>query len=580
MKSIISLVLGLTVQAVAFSQTFYEQLASAKNISCEETLLFLHKQDTTQLDPFIRADWLKELGLAYYCQADFPQALAAYQQAVDAYARLDAHALQCETINLIGTLIKKQGNHEQARAYFERAYELAKTAGDEKGMGNSLNNLGESFLQQNQPTRALTYFFESNEHKEAANDTFGLSFNYDNIAQAYNKVEKYDRALEYFERAATYKLMSKDSVGYAIVQNNIGEFLYQRGQLEQALAYFDQALAIAKRANFLDFVQHIYGLLAKVNEDLGAYEAALEHFKRRTVVRDSIFNIAKNKDLLEINTRYETEKKERQIAEQQVAIQRKNALAAALVVGVIVLVLVGRLMFQRKKLRYENQLKDERNRTKEAQIAASIASQEKERSRFAKDLHDGFGQMISILNLNLRSLETNGADRQKIFEASEKVLEEMYGELKNICFNLMPQTLIQKGLPAALSEFAARLSVSGKLVVTSDFYGMKERLTDLQEISLYRITQEWVNNIVKYSNAKKVSIQITKDQEEITLMVEDDGHGFDKQKLINGSGNGWKNMNARANLIHGELELDTVPGRKGNALIINAPLEVLSVKNY
>ncbi|REE01759.1 signal transduction histidine kinase [Marinoscillum furvescens DSM 4134] len=557
-----------------FSQSFYDQLAAAKKVSCQETLTFLQKQDTAQLEAPVLADWFKELGLAHYCQGEFAPAVEAYQRAVLAYEQVGNSALQCETINLIGTLIKKQGDYDQARTYFEEGYQLARESGDEIGMGNSLNNLGESFLQQNQPEKALEYFFRSNEHKEAAKDTFGLSFNYDNIAQAYSQLESHDQAIVYFERAAKFKLLSKDSVGYAIVQNNIGEALYQRQQLEEALSYFQKALPIAERANFLDFVQHIYGQMAKVNEDLGDHRAALAHFKQRTAVRDSIFNIAKNKELLEINTRYETEKKERQIAEQKVALQQKNILTAGLVGGLIVLVVVGRLMLQRRRLRYENQLKEEQTRTKEAQIAASIASQEKERSRFAKDLHDGFGQLISILNINLKSLENGANNRQEVFEESAKVLEEMYGELKNICFNLMPQTLIQKGLPAALNEFAARVSVAGKLVVTTDFFGVEERLSDLQEISLYRITQEWVNNIVKYSDAKKVSIQITKDEHELTLMVEDDGSGFDKQKLISGSGNGWKNINSRTNLIHGELELETVIGRRGNSLILNVPVAV------
>ena len=94
---------------------------------------------------------------------------------------------------------------------------------------------------------------------------------------------------------------------------------------------------------------------------------------------------------------------------------------------------------------------------------------------------------------------------------------------------------------------------------------------NLQEISLYRITQEWVNNVIKYSEAKNITIQLTKDEEELNLLIEDDGMGFDKSLLTQGTGNGWKNLNSRANLIKGELELDTVVGRRGTTMIVIAP---------
>ena len=81
-----------------------------------------------------------------------------------------------------------------------------------------------------------------------------------------------------------------------------------------------------------------------------------------------------------------------------------------------------------------------------------------------------------------------------------------------------------------------------------------------------------MNNIIKYSDADQIAIQITKDEDEITLLIEDNGVGFDKKVLLEGKGNGWKNMTSRSNLIHGELELDTTPDLKGTSLILNAQL--------
>lgn len=214
----------------------------------------------------------------------------------------------------------------------------------------------------------------------------------------------------------------------------------------------------------------------------------------------------------------------------------------------------------------------------EAMMKAIVKGQEDERNRFARDLHDGFGQMISSLMLNIRGLESaalkNEKERTGIFQLSVSILNDMYVELRNICFNLMPQTLIAAGVGEALKEFAARINSSGSLVVEVSLFDMEKRLAEVQEISIYRIAQEWVNNVIKYSDATRIDLQVTRDDDEITLIIEDNGNGFDKSVLVSGKGNGWKNIHSRANLIKGEVELDTSPGLKGSTFILNAPAKL------
>ena len=171
----------------------------------------------------------------------------------------------------------------------------------------------------------------------------------------------------------------------------------------------------------------------------------------------------------------------------------------SLVLALTLIILL--LLKNRSKRKEELLIKQAELQLKEAEVEFSIRSQEQERARFAKDLHDGFGQMISILNLNLKSLEKEDSDRHQIFENSSEVLNQMYQELKGICFNLMPQTLIHQGLPAAIQEFASRINRSGQVQIETDFFGLNDRLSDVQEISFYRIVQEWVNNILKYGKA-------------------------------------------------------------------------------
>ena len=547
---------------------------SDASLTCDSTLLLLQNLKADQADDSpLKAQALLQIGLAHYCLGQFEKALNNYQQSLDLFINFDSKEKPAEILNLIGTLQKKQDNFELAEKYFKDGLAYAQKKYDQLGVGNSLNNLGVLFFQKNQLDTSLDYYLKSTEVKAAIGDTIGLSYNYDNLGMVYTKLGVYDSAEYYFGLAAEYKLLINDEVGYAIVKNNIGEMLLEINQLDKAENYFNDALFVAQKVSFADFERHVLQMLSTVQEKRGDFQNALAFFKQHIEVKDSLFNERKSQQVAELETKYQTEKKEAEIQIQRAEIKQKNIqlISAA---GIITLLLFLFIQHrQRTKLKAEKMQEEHQRKAREAEIKAAISSQEKERSRYARDLHDGFGQMISILTMNLKNLRDGAKpnERQEVFEASSQVLDEMYGELKNICFDLMPQTLIQHGLESALKEFTDRINNTGKLFIELNVFGLDARLADIQEISLFRISQEWTNNILKYSDASRVTLQITKDEEEITLLIEDDGTGFDQSLLTNGKGNGWKNLNTRANLIQGHLELETVPNQKGNTLIVNAP---------
>lgn len=280
---------------------------------------------------------------------------------------------------------------------------------------------------------------------------------------------------------------------------------------------------------------------------------------------------------------YETDKKEQQIAVQHAELASQKILLGrtyliigglAIILGLLVVIfLLARSRFKRKQQLTEN---EKQLAVREAFIDATIRSQENERKRFAQDLHDGMGQLISSLRLMVSQLDKNSSVEEKLLiaERSEKVLNDMHTEIRSIAFNLMPQTLIQHGLIPALQEMALRINQTGKIVVSVTGYDVPARLNEVHEISLYRIIQEWVNNVIKYAQATKIEVQLVGHEEEISITVEDNGNGFDPAKLEHSDGNGWKNIRSRVNLVKGEVEIDSAPQHKGTSLIIRVPVTV------
>jgi len=150
-------------------------------------------------------------------------------------------------------------------------------------------------------------------------------------------------------------------------------------------------------------------------------------------------------------------------------------------------------------------------------------------------------------------------------------MNDMNVEIRNIAFNLMPQVLVKDGLHEALHEFAQRVSNSGGIKIEVQTYNLSQDMSSEQRIALYRICQEWVNNVIKYSKAKQIMIQAVQHTEELVITIEDDGNGFDKRLLTEGKGNGWKNINSRLSLIRGTIDIDTLLQRKGTIAILSVP---------
>lgn len=281
-----------------------------------------------------------------------------------------------------------------------------------------------------------------------------------------------------------------------------------------------------------------------------------------------------------MQVKYDTEKKEQQIslqaaelAQKQTRIERDTVIILALVVAVALSIVILVLLRGRQRRRAEMQRKEGEIALREAFIRASIESQENERKRFARDLHDGMGQWISSLRLVLEALQDarDDAERIEVLDRADKIMGDINHEFRSIAFNLMPHTLIHYGLKAALGEMVNRLNTMNQAVFSVTAFAFPERLPELVEVSLYRVVQEWTNNILKYSDATRVEIQLTGHDDELVILIEDNGRGFNVDVLKRGAGNGWNNIRSRMNLIKGSVDVDSANGRTGTTLSLMVP---------
>jgi two-component system, NarL family, sensor kinase len=521
-----------------------------------------------------------KIGGAYFRLGDYRSSLECQLEALRLYEKLKYPQGMGQALNNVAAVYEHQNLLGKALEYYQRAYELHQQTKNFTEAGTSLINIGNIYFRKGEFILAKSTYNRALSLLPGQTQSTNHAICLNNLSEIHIIQNDYDSAKLFSERALKTRQAIGDYNGVISSLNMMGRIYIKLKNYGTAERYLHTALDSARNKNILPEVGKIQLNLSELYRERGDWKNSLESYIEYTTVKDSLLNQSGRAKISELQVQYETEKKEQQIALQHAALasqQRTNErniiIFSGLVLTLILVIIILVLLRSRQKRKQEIERKENEIALRETYIKASIASQEDERKRFAQDLHDGMGQWISSLRLILGQIGSSSSDEQKLvlIEKSDKIMHDMNHEFRSIAFNLMPHTLINYGLHAALVEMVSRLNSSGKVIFNLSAFGFPERLPELAEVSAYRIIQEWTNNILKYSSARNVTIQLTGHPDEAIIMIEDDGMGFSPDVLQRGTGNGWKNIQSRANLIKGKVEVDSSVGRTGTTFIVTMP---------
>lgn len=564
------------------------------------------------------------VGVVFWAKSDYDSAVYYLDKTRELYTSLNNERGVAVTSVNLGLILQNKGDYDASLEYQLEALRIVNKLEDQGIKGSVLTNIGNVHFLNEKFDKAKAYYFEALEFKKSLpDDQFrqNLQKTLLNIGNVYDRLEDQDSAIYYFQEALPYAISADDTKSQALIYTDLGHAFSEKGEFNLANDYFEkamivftsgsyendydysillyslaqnelrrknisaavrlaeQSLELSKKLQNLNRLKDSYGLLAEVYEADRQFAPALEAQKFLRIYEDSLLNLDTNKEIAELETKYETEKKDQQILflDQENSLQlaknqRNSIIIGALFLVVLLLLLVFYLWRKQSQIHQQKVISEQKTRLREAQIQAVISSEEKERKRFASDLHDSMGQLVSALTMNIQGLKNTSNDPQvrlEIVDNSTSLLHDIQHEIRNIAFNLMPQVLTNDGLIPALRELLARINKSNQMNAEVQVFGMEGRLNEVFEISLYRILQEWISNVLKYANATEILIQFTAHEEEIIITVEDNGQGFNLRTFENSKGNGWRNINTRLSLIKGEMDIDTQEGRKNTTLTIS-----------
>lgn len=213
------------------------------------------------------------------------------------------------------------------------------------------------------------------------------------------------------------------------------------------------------------------------------------------------------------------------------------------------------LVYQRRLLRQQKEHQEKEAEYQQKLLRASLLSQEKERSRIGKDLHDGVGAMLSTTKLYLRNIDakTGEEDFDKLKKKALELLDETMSGIRRVSHDLRPVVLERLGLVEAINNLVEHVNQSGELQITFD-HRLKGRFNEEYQLSWYRIIQELVNNTLKHAQASSVLLKLKSNDKEVSLKYCDDGVGMDTSKALK-AGLGIQNIESRLNLMGGSVKV-------------------------
>jgi signal transduction histidine kinase len=314
----------------------------------------------------------------------------------------------------------------------------------------------------------------------------------------------------------------------------------------------------------------IYKKMADANYKLGNYQQAYLDYANYSRYQDSVLNEKKDRTVSELQVKYETAQKEKALSQKQLQLTQKDLqiqksrnylyyTIGGLMVALLAVALVL-LQARHKKLTYDRHLESLQQQKELQLLQAVMQGEERERGRIAKDLHDGVAGMLAAVKMHFSSLAPTEETivQAEGYKQGMHLLNEAASEVRKTSHNLMPEVLFQYGLDEALRRYCNNLSNSKTLEVQYDSWGTISRFHDSFELSVYRIVQELINNIIKHSRASRAMVQVSQQESLLSISIEDNGVGFSKTETGR-DGMGLHSLRSRIKAMNGRMELDTAP---------------------
>jgi len=506
----------------------------------------------------------------YWLSADY------YTKAAEGFDKVKDTVLSLIAYQNLIAVLGQINNHQRAAELGRKIYKIVEHSADTLQVGYTLQNLTSDLVYLGKYEESLPYLQRLVSIADKTYDNSLAAEAYSVAGMYYHRTNDFQKAIEYFEKAIRKAETLDNKYQLANHYNSLGVSYLKTGGLVQAKNHLLTAERLAKEYNNKSALSNVALALSDYYKQTGDFKNSSSYLEKHLALKDSILNNEARNYTSYLETKYESNKKETEILRLQQVQQQKDfalrkrniylAIAAGLIIiAFIVLGLLRKNYRSRQKLAQQQaDLQEEKINSMEKQqqvisLQSMINGQETERTRIAKDLHDGLGGVFSTVKMHYSTLQENTPQVKDnpLYKKTLDLINNASDELRKVAHNMMPEVLMKVGLVEALTDFSNNISSGRLLKITLQAYGMEKRLNSSTEIMLYRIVQELINNIIKHAYATEAIIQINREGNRLSLVIEDNGRGFDTHEAEEKRTMGMATVKSRVDYLNGRLTIDS-----------------------
>jgi signal transduction histidine kinase len=494
----------------------------------------------------------------------------------------------------IASIYQKENKLKLASEIYLNCLKIFKERNLQKYVSTILSNLAQVLIKTGNTQKALQYAKEAVAFQKKNNETIPLTMSYVSLGNVYialrdtpNAIKSYRSSVELAKstgnnQAASAALNNLSLIAASQQQSNkLDSLVTQSDSLSKKIGLngSENVAVIAKGKNLLRKEKFLeakicffnalksyslnvynpralldaYSGLIEANGYMGYGDSVSYYLNKSLVLQNEVIANDVGTQINDLEVKYETKEKETTIFLQNEKITQRNNLIIFIVVSTFLLVVISILLFSRYKTKKNKQLIEQEN-TAAIKI---LQSEQTERMRIARELHDGIGQKLTVLKMYSSDENTQQKD----------LLEETINEVRSISHKMMPE-IINLGLVPAVKDLCAKINDGGtiKCVFECDQSQYLKFATDI-ELSIYRIVQEVLNNMIKHAQANQIKVSFSLKGMILRIHIKDDGVGFDTKKIHTSSGIGWSNIITRAKIISANLDVSSTD--KGTSVVLN-----------
>ncbi|WP_374398417.1 tetratricopeptide repeat protein [Flavobacterium sp.] len=512
-----------------------------------------------------------KMALCYFYQSKYDLQAKYIFMAINQFNQLKQYDKVASLYGSYGYHLKRR-NLDSGILYMQKGLKIGEKHNAEYELRAIYDNYGVLKEMKKEYDSAFLFYNKSLALKEKANDKIGIPYSLNKIGMLQLTLKQFAKAKQNLDKAYQIRLEIDDKIGIAENLNFYGYYYFETKDHQKSIDYFNKALNYSKTYNYNYLTQDNYQKLSELYELNSDYKTALDNFKKYTAYKDSISNINLRIKQAELDTEFDTVRKEKEILTQKADLAVKNTYIVIIVSLLILSIIVGYFMLKNQKMK-TLQLQKE-NELKDALLKIETQNRlQEQRLQISRDLHDNIGAQLTFIISSVDSLKYAFADgnpklEDKLNNISSFTKETIY-ELRDTIWAMNKDAITIEDLKTRISNFIdnAQLSLNGIQFNfnfnTKSFQSFSSR----DGMNIYRLIQEAVNNAIKHAKASQIDVSLTESENEITIAIADNGTGFDLETAE--VGNGLNTMKKRASELKGNFNIEST--EKGTKIYLSLP---------